>query len=103
MERGRDTGSLARLRSSLDGMAWPALPAGGAANLFALLYQLDQTQGWTPARLRENQFRQLAPLLKHAHESVPFYRDKIGGAGFNPDAAIRESWFFALPSLSRAD
>ena len=103
MGRGGDPGSLERLRSSFDGMAWPALPSGGAANLLALLYQLDHTQWWTPAQLRESQFRQLALLAKHAHESVPFYRDRLGGADFRPGAEIREEWFTALPSLTRAD
>lgn len=102
MERGCDPGSLERLRSSLGGMAWPALPTGGAANLLALLYQLDRTQWWTPEQLRESQFRQLALLLKHACESVPFYRDRLG-ADFRAGAMVREEEFAALPSLSRAE
>lgn len=95
--------SLDRVRSSISGMAWPAVPAAGAANLLALQFQLEQTQWWAPEQLRDSQRVQLTPLLAHAFESVPFYRDRLGAAGFRAGEAIRDDWFAALPSLSRAD
>ncbi len=95
--------SLDTIRSSVTGMAWPALPAGGGATLLALQFQLEQTQWWTPERLRQHQFRQLESLLSHAHRAVPFHRGRLDAAGFRPGMEITESWFAALPRLTRAD
>jgi phenylacetate-coenzyme A ligase PaaK-like adenylate-forming protein len=95
--------SLDTIRSSVTGMAWPALPAGGGATLLALQFQLEQTQWWTPERLRQHQFRQLELLLSHAHRAVPFHRERLDAAGFRPGMEITESGFAALPRLTRAD
>lgn len=103
MERGRNPEDVGRVRGSIDGVAWPALATGGGANLLALQYQLDRTQWWTPAQLRESQLRQLALLLAHAYDTVPFYRDRLDAAGFRAGEEIRDDWFAALPSLSRVD
>jgi phenylacetate-CoA ligase len=94
--------------ASLDGIAWPAVPAGDAAAIFAILDQLGQSQWWPPALLRRQQFRQLAPLLAHAARSVPFYRDRLAQAGWRPDAALDETpldeaiWR-RIPLLGRRD
>jgi phenylacetate-CoA ligase len=96
-------GSLTLVRSGLAGLVWPALPAGGGANLLALQFQLEQTQWWTPERLRASQLRQLGLLLRHAYETVPFYRERLGAAGFRSGAEIREDWLAALPRLARAE
>jgi phenylacetate-CoA ligase len=102
-QRRHHPASLNRVRSSIGGMAWPAVPAAGAANLLALQFQLEQTQWWAPERLRDSQLRQLSLLLAHAVESVPFYRDRLGAAGFRAGKAVRDDWFTELPSLSRAE
>lgn len=95
--------NLERLRSSIAGMVWPALPAAGGANLLALQYQLERTQWWTPERLRASQFRQLALLLAHANETVPLYRERLAAAAYRPAMEVTGDWFAALPPLSRAE
>jgi phenylacetate-CoA ligase len=95
--------SLHTIRSSVAGMAWPALPAGMGATLLALQYQLEQTQWWTPERLRQHQFHQLESLLSHAWQTAPFHRERLDAAGFQPGMDITEAWFAALPRLTRAE
>ena len=58
-------------KSSLQGVAWPAIPDMNSNILLALLFQLEQSQWWPPERLRASQFRQADLLLRHAFESVP--------------------------------
>lgn len=84
-------------------MTWPALPADRGALMLALQFQLGQTQWWAPERLREHQFRQLGLLLTHAHATVPFYRTRLETAGFRPGAEVTDTWFSALPVLTRAE
>lgn len=97
------TENLDTIRSSVTGMAWPALPAGTGATLLALQFQLEQTQWWTPEQLRQQQFRQLESLLSHAQQEVPFHRERLHAAGFRAGMEIDERWFAALPRLTRAD
>jgi phenylacetate-CoA ligase len=88
-----------RFESAVPGIAWPALPQPPHSLTLALLHQLEQSQWLAPERIESEQFRQLAPLLRHAWETVPHYRDAWGGA-FDASAPARES-FLRLPTLSR--
>jgi phenylacetate-CoA ligase len=97
------TASSAVPRSSVSDIIWPALPSGAAASLLAMQYQLDQSQWWTADQLRVQQFRQLHALLTHAWESIPFYRERLKSAGFDPRTALTPETFFRLPLLHRQD
>ena len=70
---------------------WPAVPSAYAAGMLAMLFQLEQTQWWSPERLREHQERQLSVLLDHARTTVRFYRERLGN-----------DWH-QVPLLSRRD
>ena len=94
------TDHLDLIRSGFEGMVWPAVPPEPGALLLALQFQLNQTQWWTPEKLRQAQFRHLAGLLRHARETVPFYRERLD---FDPGVAITQEWWAALPLLTRAD
>ncbi|MCC7484166.1 MAG: phenylacetate--CoA ligase family protein [Burkholderiales bacterium] len=91
------------LRSFHEGVAWPALPSQRGAALQALLFQLEQTQWWTPARLVEHQLRQLAGLVRHAWETVPWHRQRLADAGYRPDEGLTPARWRALPVLGRRD
>jgi phenylacetate-CoA ligase len=91
------------IRSALPGAAWPAVPGPDGAQMLALQFQLEQTQWWTPERLRASQFRQLGLLLRHAHETVPFYRERLDAAVFRAGTEIADGWFASLPRLTRAE
>ncbi|HLJ21790.1 MAG TPA: hypothetical protein VKU84_16410 [Stellaceae bacterium] len=86
----------------IEGIAWPALPSVEAMNLLALVYMLDRTQWWPAERLREYQFRQLEILLAHAAETVPYYRERLSGAGYGrgKQRLTPERWR-KLPLLTR--
>jgi phenylacetate-CoA ligase len=91
------------LRSFKQGIAWPALPSQGGATLLSLFYQLEQSQWWSAERLLEAQFRQLNVLLRHAWETVPWYRARLGSAGYAPGEAVTPATWRKLPFLSRRD
>ena len=94
--------SLDLIRSAYTGMVWPRLPDTAGATALAMQYQLGQTQWWPAARLEEHQLRQLQPLLKHAAETVPFYRERGHTPSFAGGGLTRER-FGELPRLTRAD
>lgn len=81
-------------------MAWPALPAPGPANRLAILFQLEQSQWWSPEALREAQFEQLKKLVPYAVQQVPHYAKTLADWA-HADAVTPESWS-QLPLLDRA-
>ena len=97
------TDYFASVRSSVPGMIWPAVPTPAGAVQLALQFQLEQTQWWQPEQLRRQQLRQLEPLLRHAHDTVPHYQERLGAAGYRPGTDLDEAGFAALPRLTRAE
>ena len=93
-----------QVRSALAGMAWPGLPARHATNSLALLYQLEHSQ-WLPAEeLLRLQFRQINLVLRHAFETVPYYRARRHEWGIDLDHAITpEEYRRRVPILTRAE
>jgi phenylacetate-coenzyme A ligase PaaK-like adenylate-forming protein len=91
------------LRSSVAGVAWPAVPDTKAASLLALLYQFDRSQWWPPEQLRAAQFGQLALLLAHAAATVPFYRERLAATGFDPQRALTGELWQRIPILERRE
>ena len=94
---------FAELRSSIEQVAWPAVPAGTAAQLLALQYQLDATQWWPAEQLRLHQFGQLQVLLRHAAATVPFHAERLRHAGIDPHEPLTEAAWARLPILTRRD
>ena len=70
--------------------------------VLALLQQLEQGQWLDGAQLLARQMRQLEPLLRHAHESVPWYRERWAGK-FDPEQTLTYDVFRRLPLLTRRD
>ena len=90
--------------SAMPGIAWPAVPVASGATLLAILFQLDQTQWWPPERLEQAQRRQLAALLAHARDQVPFYRTRLPRDWPPPEDALAwEAAWRSLPILTRDD
>lgn len=89
--------------SAVPGIAWPAMPAAGDAALFAILFQLERSQWWSPEDLAAHQLRQLERLVAHAARAVPFYRERLAGlAALAPGTLTFEAWR-AIPVLERRD
>nr|WP_316626966.1 hypothetical protein [uncultured Brevundimonas sp.] len=90
-------------RSSLNDIAWPAVPRPDGAVVAALLLQLEQSQWWPAARLREMQFRQLTQLCRFAARQVPFYRDRFAALDWRPASPMTPEIWREIPLLSRDD
>jgi phenylacetate-CoA ligase len=94
--------SIDLLRSSVPGIAWPAIPGPEAAQMLALQFQLERSQ-WLPAEvLRELQFRQLDELLRHAWATVPYYRERWAGC-YDPREPLTPASFSRIPLLTRPE
>lgn len=88
-------------RSAVTGIAWPAVPAPVGASLLALQHQLEQTQWWSCERLEAEQFAQARLLLRHALATVPWYGDRLRGAGVDPEASDLAARWNSIPLLDR--
>ncbi len=89
--------------SAVPGIAWPALPAASGAALLGILFQLDRTQWWPADRIAAAQRRQLAALLAHARDQVPFHAARLPRDIPDPadEAAFEQAWQ-SIPILTRA-
>jgi len=66
-----------------------------------VMFQLQQTQWWSPDRLAEAQFRQVQQLVRHACEQSPFMSRLYRQAGIDPDGDLRKQWH-NVPILTRS-
>jgi len=87
--------------SQLPGVLWPALPGINGQRMLAMQFQFSQSEGWPLLKLREAQFAQLALLLRHACDTVPFYRERLSGIAL--DGPLNTRTFATIPLLRRAD
>lgn len=71
--------------------------------MLAMQYQLEHSQWWSPDALQDQQFQQLAKVLTHAFETVPFYRERLSVIGFRPNQTITPAQFATLALLRRSD
>lgn len=89
-------------RSAIPGVSWPAIPSQEAAALLALEFQLERTQWLPPERLLELQFSQLEGLMRHAYDTVPYYRERWRGL-YDAGAPLTPERFARIPFLTRRD
>ncbi len=66
-----------------------------------LLANLEKSQWWDSQRLSDLQFKRLKPLLVHAYQTVPYYREAFDRAGLNPRMVSPSNWH-AVPILTRS-
>lgn len=83
-------------------LLWPAAVSGQAAELLALLYQLERSQWWSPAQLARAQQVQLSRLFAHARERSPFYRERFAASGLESNPTLG-SELERLPVLTRRE
>jgi len=76
-------------------------PAG--ATLLALQAQLEQSERLSREQLTAMQFRRLDQVLRHAWQSLPFWRERFAVAGYDPARSLTEEAFARLPLLTRAE
>src|SRR5262245_32677583 len=90
------------VRSALPGVVWPAFARPEYATALALQFQLERTQRLPADELRELQLAQLEAVVRHAYETVPFYRSQWHAA-YEEGAALTFDRFARLPLLTRGD
>jgi phenylacetate-CoA ligase len=93
----------ASARSLVRGIVWPAASDPAASRALALQFQLMQSERWPPDRLRAQQARQLARLVRHAEDSVPHYRGRLPRGLLRADGTVDEAYWADVPVLTRED
>ena len=88
-------------RSSIPGIVWPGIPAQAESLLMALQFQLERSQWLSPESICELQLRQLGILLRHAHQTVPYYRQVLNDADIDPAAPLTVERLRDVPLLQR--
>jgi len=63
---------------------------------------LEQSQHWPAERLREQQLAYQRRLVRHAWDTVPYYREVWSAIGFEPDDLRSEADWARLPMLDKA-
>ena len=87
--------------SMMPRITWPALLGQSASNRLATLFQLEQSQWWSPQVLQASQFEQLRRLVPYAVRHVPHNR-RTRAALATPEAITPQRWA-DVPVLRRSD
>jgi phenylacetate-CoA ligase len=69
----------------------------------ALLFQLEQSQWWTPQDIKAKQLHQLGHLVTHASDTIPYYNKRLKEAGLDFKGKITEKQWESIPLLRRED
>ena len=83
-------------------ISWPAITGNEAAQLMAMLYQLEQSQYWSAEQIANAQFLQLNQLLPFAVKYSPFYAalyQQLSGCTNQP---LTDKLWQTLPIISKA-
>lgn len=95
--------NLLRMKSTIEGVAFPSLPSARGCQLLALQWQLDRTQ-WIPdADLREIQGLAAYRLFQHAIRQIPFYGRSLSQHGLSETSVRSISDWLRVPLLRRSD
>jgi len=87
--------------SMIDGINWPIIPTPLAAGLMAMQYQLEQSQWLSSTEIEQRQFGQAAVLLRHALDTVPWYRQRYGTHSVR--GKLDRDFWRSLPMLDRSE
>jgi phenylacetate-CoA ligase len=72
-------------------------------NLYSFLKEYEQTQFWSPERIRDLQWQRLQRIVRFAFERCPYYTRRFQEIGFSPNDLRDPSDFLKLPVLTRED
>ncbi|MFT5446313.1 MAG: phenylacetate-CoA ligase [Gammaproteobacteria bacterium] len=95
--------STTPLRTAVSHLGWPLVPNVSTAIALTVQQQLQDSQWWSADAIRDKQLEQLRRVLRHAQQSVPFYRQQDAYADtFQAAYAGWDEWH-RLPILERED
>ena len=90
-------------RSALPEIYWPAFTSPPNAQALAILFQLEQSQWWSPEILLQHQLRQIHLVIKHAAKAVPFYQKSLKAVAELPPGKFTLTALQSLPLLTRTE
>lgn len=88
-------------KTIIPSVVFPAIAPAQTAVALAIQFQLQQSEWWSEAELREIQRLQLEKLIDHAARTVPHYQKALRRVGFEPGKALSWEMFRDLPLLDR--
>ena len=71
-------------------------------SMMAMQFQFERSEKLAPDELQRQQLRQLDLLVRHAVREVPYYRDLLPRAGYDPDRPFTPDLWRQLPILTRS-
>src|SRR5262245_19990097 len=69
----------------------------------AVLAELERSQRWSPDRLQALQWERLRALVRHAWDTLPFYRRLWSAAGLSPEALRSAADWARWPTLEKSE
>jgi phenylacetate-CoA ligase len=99
--RTKSQARLSRMKSSMPGIAWPAVATGASAVLASLLQGLELTQWLPAAEIAARQLCQLGILARHANKHSPHFRARLKKARLKPGDLEKPGGLARLPVLQR--
>jgi phenylacetate-CoA ligase len=91
------------IRSNIPGIVWPPITRGQAADLAAMLHQLELTERMPREDMVRMQFRQLVELARHCEAQSPQFHRRLQAAGLKADDLATPEGLQRLPLLRRRD
>ncbi len=93
--------AIPRVRSGVDGIVWPPVPAGDAATIVALVARLMASDRLPPAEIEAAQGAQLARLAAHHARHSPAFRTRLAAARLSRGALDSVTALRELPPMTR--
>ncbi|MBN1383311.1 MAG: phenylacetate--CoA ligase family protein [Elusimicrobia bacterium] len=72
-------------------------------NVLGYLTELEESQWYSPQKVRELQWERLKKILTHAYENVPYYRSKFDNCGIKPEDITSYEKFSGIPFLTKVE
>ncbi|OWW22234.1 phenylacetate--CoA ligase family protein [Noviherbaspirillum denitrificans] len=88
--------------SLISGVMFPLHEKLKRHDTVALRKAMEESQWWSPARLKELQLERLQRLLVHAQQHVPYYRELFARIGFRAEDVRSLDDLARLPLLDKA-
>lgn len=89
--------------SKIPEIVWPPLTDNLGATLLATLYQIEQNQWHSAARIERDQFRQLNSVFHHARRTIPYYKKKYQAVSLKSMGDVTPETWLQIPLLSRSE
>jgi phenylacetate-CoA ligase len=94
---------ITAFKSNVEGIVWPGIADTRGAAMLAMQFQLEQSQWWPPEEIRRRQMEQLWVVLRHAVQTVPYYKKSFAEAGLDISGGLSEAAWSRVPLITRRD